>query len=117
MDYVPEPFVGLVQVKLQSDCRYGPHDPLHWPQLYSPEFEFLCAMRRGPVQGHLETDPLWHTLQEGVDFVLIDGTIFNCLGLLKPAWVEPLTFLVEDLSEQVDVFQKSHGPTATLHRL
>ncbi|TFK78459.1 hypothetical protein K466DRAFT_570823, partial [Polyporus arcularius HHB13444] len=78
MDYIPEPFVGLVQVKLRSDCRYGPHDPLHWPQLYSPEFEFLCALRRRRTQGQLETDPLWRTPQEAVDFELIEGTIFKC---------------------------------------
>ena len=56
MEWVPEPFVGLVQVHLRKDFRYGVEDPFQWPQVYSEGFEFLSAVLRRDGHRHQQAE-------------------------------------------------------------
>ncbi|KAI0693308.1 hypothetical protein C8T65DRAFT_585856 [Cerioporus squamosus] len=69
MSYVPSPHVGIVEVSMRSDYRYGIPDPIQWPQ--------------------------------DSDFVALEGSMFTCLGLLKPDAISALSTLVDDLSQSV----------------
>ncbi|KAI0739754.1 hypothetical protein C8Q80DRAFT_1222075 [Daedaleopsis nitida] len=52
MDFVPVPYVGIIEVYLRSDYRYGPVDPIQWPQVYCEAYQYLSAVSR-PVLKHL----------------------------------------------------------------
>ncbi|RDX46423.1 hypothetical protein OH76DRAFT_838691 [Lentinus brumalis] len=74
-DFVPEPPVGLVQVYLCEDFRYGIYDPIQWPQVFSDDFEYVCAIRRrNPVVERLYPR-IWDTPVATTRTVkAIDGT-------------------------------------------
>ncbi|KAI0642501.1 hypothetical protein C8Q79DRAFT_1002921 [Trametes meyenii] len=96
MDYVPRPPLGVKEVFLHDDCRYGEVDPIQWPQLHSPGYEYLCAVSRPIHHGH-RLAPVWWTPDQDEDFELLPGSIVKCLGLLKPSCLEPLSVLVDTL--------------------
>ncbi|KAI0648135.1 hypothetical protein C8Q79DRAFT_555655 [Trametes meyenii] len=102
MEYVPAPSLGLKEVVLRDDYRYGEVDPIQWPQLYSEGYEFLCAIPR-PLPGTHRLGPLWWTPNQAEDFELLSGSIVKCLGLLKQHCLDPLSNLVDQLSERVRI--------------
>ena len=98
-DFIPEPFVGRVVVAMRADYRYGPPDPIQWPQVLSENFEYLCAiLRRVPP-----TDPRAPIWSDPLDseFKLIKGCEFKSLGLFGKSWLEPLSALVAQLSRRI----------------
>ncbi|KAI0686518.1 hypothetical protein C8Q76DRAFT_772315 [Earliella scabrosa] len=105
-DFVPEPFVGLVHVHLRKDYRYGVHDPTQWPQIFTPGFEYLCAIRRRVPDGSPHS-PVWSTPSDPSDFMVVEGSAFTSLGLLSERWYAPLKNLVDELTEKVNKHQAS----------
>ncbi len=99
MEYIPSPQVGIVQVSLRSDYRYGVVDPIHWPQIFTTEFDYLCAVMR-PTPSDSPYAPLWWT-PEASEFEILQGSLFTCLGLLKPEALRPLGKLVDELSATI----------------
>lgn len=81
MDFVPSPPVGRIKVILRSDCRYGLVDPIQHPQVYSEGWEYLCMISR-PDARREQNDALSFTPSR-YDFVLHEGCIIKCLGLLR----------------------------------
>ena len=70
-DFIPEPLVGRVVVIMRDDYRYGPPDPIQWPQVMSANFEYLCAiLRRVPDSD--PRAPIWQDPREE-DFKVIEG--------------------------------------------
>ncbi|KAI0740262.1 hypothetical protein C8Q76DRAFT_607744, partial [Earliella scabrosa] len=112
MGYIPTPLVGIVEVVLQSDCRYGTADPIHYPQVFAQELGFLCAIRR-PVQKDHAYSPIWSSPCEE-DFVSIQGATISCLGLLAPSTLRPLSILVEQMSQNVRTFFVAHPDDSSL---
>ncbi|KAI0325210.1 hypothetical protein GY45DRAFT_1261265, partial [Cubamyces sp. BRFM 1775] len=72
MEFVPAPYIGIVEVVLREDYRYGTINPIQWPQL--PEED--------------EFEPL-------------EGATIKTLGLLKRESIAPLLHLVENMSAHV----------------
>ena len=101
--FVPRPPVGIVEISLRSDYRYGVEDPIQWPQLYTPEYDYLCAIMRPPPAGDRRFAPVWWTPTES-QFFLVEGSMFKCLGLLDPHTIRPLAELVHELSRLVDAY-------------
>lgn len=60
MPYIPSPPWGIIDLSLREDGSFGPHDPMHWPQIYSlgKDTRFLCMMPREPRPGRGE-DIMW----------------------------------------------------------
>lgn len=99
MDFIPEPFVGRVKVSMRRDHRYGPVDPIQWPQMCSRTFEYLCAVRRRvPASDRLAS--IWWDPQE-VDFRIQEGAMFKTLGFFRPSAIRPLEHLVHELSSAI----------------
>ncbi|RDX41580.1 hypothetical protein OH76DRAFT_1364402, partial [Lentinus brumalis] len=113
IDYVPSPQVGIVQVSLRSDYRYGVVDPIQWPQIFTKEFDYLCAVMR-PTTPDSRYAPLWWTPAQS-DFVLLEGSLFTCLGLLKPDALRPLSDLVGELSSSIQAVSDRTATLAWLH--
>ncbi len=103
-DFVPEPNIGLVQVYVCKDYICGIHDPFQWPQVFSEGYEYLCAVPRR----HNLKQPLyacmWDTPYEDRDFRLLEGVVFNCLGLVSPMWFSLINTLVDQITHEVDAF-------------
>ncbi|RDX40899.1 hypothetical protein OH76DRAFT_1489920 [Lentinus brumalis] len=104
-DFVPEPPVGLVRVHLCEDFRYGIYDPIQWPQVFSYDFEYLCAIRRRNAVERLYPR-IWDSPSEGVDFDVLQGAIFKNLGRLSNAWFAPINKLVDELAREAQDFSQ-----------
>ncbi|KAI0360934.1 hypothetical protein OH77DRAFT_738244 [Trametes cingulata] len=98
--FVPMPPTGILEVVLRADYRYGLVDPIQWPQVYSPGYEYLCAIQR-PLPATHRLSPLWWTPSEDADFERVQGCTIKCLGLLRRESVRALGELVEEMSRLV----------------
>lgn len=99
MDFVPSPPVGRIKVVLRSDCRYGLVDPIQHPQVYSEGWEYLCMISR-PDARREQNDALSFTPSR-YDFVLHEGSIIKCLGLLREDVLRPLSAVVKDVHRAI----------------
>ena len=99
--YVPEPFVGLVQVRMRADYRYGENDPFQWPQPLDTDSLFLSVIRRPYPKTHRYAS-IWWTPDKGDDFEVIQGSAFTCLGLLRASVTASLEQLVDEMNGIVD---------------
>lgn len=96
MSFVPQPPVGSVDVVLRVDYRYGLVDPIQWPQLFSVQYDYLCAvLRRVPPNDQYA--PMWWSPDEATDFEIVQGSMFKTLGTLKEVALGPLMGLVTRL--------------------
>lgn len=100
MEFIPTPPIGILEVVLREDYRYGMVDPIQWPQLYSAGYEYLCALQRRREAPH-RLARLWWTPDEGEDFQLLQGCTIKTLGLLRPECVRELSGMVDDLVAEV----------------
>ncbi|KAI0348998.1 hypothetical protein OH77DRAFT_1415706, partial [Trametes cingulata] len=107
MTFVPMPPAGVLEVILRADYRYGLVDPIQWPQVYSPGYEYLCAIQH-PLPATHRLSPLWWTPSEDTDFERIQGCAIKCLGLLRPETIRPLGELVEEMSALVAAAVAAH---------
>ncbi len=112
MDFVPEPPVGIIELSLRTDGRYGMQDPIQWPQVIPSEYEFLSTILRKRDQDHRHA-PLWWTPQPQ-DFEPAKGSAFTSLGLIKTSRMQPLASLVEKIIPDIYTFITGQGPSPTL---
>ena len=92
--FVTEPLVGRVVVALRADYRYGPTDPIQWPQITAAKWEYLSVIRRGMPSN----DPravMWADPPER-DFEVIQGCQFTSLGLFKKSSIHSLLAQARD---------------------
>lgn len=99
MDFIPSPPMGLVDVFLRTDCRYGIVDPVQWPQTFVDDYEYLAAILRTET-ADTTLSPIWWSPQKD-DFELIQGSVIKCLGLLRRTAIQPLSDLVDTLSNTI----------------
>lgn len=107
MTFIPEPFVGFVQLFFRMDARYGPQDPIQWPQIFTTGFEYLCCIRRRLVDEFLY-QAAWSTPDELIDFQTIEGSAFTTLGLLRPLYIRKMTDLVDPILRESEEYIKTH---------
>ena len=105
--FVPEALVGRVVVALRADYRYGPPDPIQWPQILSPGWDYLCAVRRR-VDSSDRRAVMW-TDPPADQFEVIGGCEFTSLGLFKKSSIAPLLTLARELDRTID---RREGSTA-----
>lgn len=108
MDFIPEPFVGLVQVHLRSNYAYGPVDPFLWPQIFSPGFEYLAVLRHPYPETHRYA-PIWWSPKTSVDFHIVHGSAFTHLGSMRSPSFDLLDALVSEMSSHVADHQADVG--------
>ena len=78
---------------MRRDYRYGENDPFQWPQVFTREYDFLCAVRRPtPRYGSI-----WWAPDLLEDFHTVQGSAFTCLGRLEPSSFKPLDELVTQM--------------------
>ncbi|GJF00826.1 hypothetical protein PsYK624_171280 [Phanerochaete sordida] len=65
--WIPRPVIGVVDILLRSDGRFGVEDPLHWPQLYCSNLRYLPFIPNCPADRNPFT-VMWHCPLED-DFV------------------------------------------------
>ena len=100
-DYIPQPFVGLVRVYMRNDYRYGENDPFQWPQVFTPELDFLSVIRH-PYKSPHRYEPIWWTPSCTTDFEPVEGGVFKSLGLLARASLVRLSDLVDEMTRLVN---------------
>ncbi|KAI0686910.1 hypothetical protein C8T65DRAFT_712258 [Cerioporus squamosus] len=100
-DFVPAPHLGLVQVYLCKDYRYGVYDPIQWPQVFSEDFQYLCAIRRRNPTDEQTFRKICDSPSNAGDFEALPGVIFKTLGLLSKTWFAPIDQLVHKLAREV----------------
>ncbi len=98
---------------MRSDYRYGVVDPLQWPQIFTDDFDYLCAVMRPTPPGSKHAS-LWWTPEQS-DFEIIEGSLFTCLGLLKPDALRPLNALVDELSATITSMSAPPSSLTLLH--
>ena len=86
--FVPEALVGRVVVALCADYRYGPPDPIQWPQILSPGWDYLCTVCQCVDSSDCCT-VMW-TNPTADQFEVISGCKFTSLGLFKKSSIVPL---------------------------
>ncbi|KAI0350259.1 hypothetical protein OH77DRAFT_1413343 [Trametes cingulata] len=129
MDFIPRPPLGIVQLALRSDMKYGLLDPIQWPQVYAPGYEFLCAVRRPPPLTPSTRNPtpaepsdmpypsvIWWTPQQDLHFRVIEGSVFKSLGLLSATALLPLEFAVSRLVGDIQKYVREAGKDLRLLR-
>lgn len=116
-DYVPEAFVGLVEIVLRKDYRYGPHDPILWPQIFTEGFEYLSAVRRR-VGTDETSDCLSRLPDPENDFRLIEGSAFKTLGTISRQWMSALDAVVDIIGDdEMEHCRNFPANRAVLHSL
>ncbi|KAF5347871.1 hypothetical protein D9757_014942 [Collybiopsis confluens] len=64
--YLPNPPSGSTRdLYRRQDARYGPDDPIQWPQPFNPSYPFFSAISKRPPGGTWEGDLLWMNLAAG----------------------------------------------------
>lgn len=96
MPFIPLAPSGVVEVVLRGDYRYGLVDPIQWPQVYTEEYDYLCAIRCGAGAGD-EYSALWWSPSESQHFQVVEGAMFKSLGRLTSISTLPLLQLASDL--------------------
>ena len=99
MLYIPLPYIGTVEVHLRADYRYGVNDPFQWPQNFTEQYDFLCAVPR-PEAAPIDYAPLWWTPTQN-DFKLIEGSVFTCIGSLRREAARPLFDLSAAMESEI----------------
>ncbi|TBU28874.1 hypothetical protein BD311DRAFT_662634 [Dichomitus squalens] len=100
--FIPEIVQGIVDVVLRSDCRYGPVDPIQWPQIFTRRFGYLSAVPKSVGDNH-PWAPIFRSPSKQ-DFVPLSGTPVVGFGFLSASFVAPLRVLVKEMSRRVDEF-------------
>lgn len=61
MNFIPEPPLGRVVVRVKTDGKFGKEDPLNWPQLFAddPHLVFLSCIPRKSCP--TRQSPTWTT--------------------------------------------------------
>lgn len=99
MDFIPQPPIGIMNVILREDCRYGLVNPIQYPQVYSKGWEYLCMIpRSNPQRKHNDT---FNFTPSCDDFEILEGSIIKCLGLLRESVVKPLSDVVDELHRDI----------------
>ncbi|TFK62829.1 hypothetical protein BDN72DRAFT_902912 [Pluteus cervinus] len=90
-----EPMVGNRRVFLRRNLRYGPDDPLEWPQVYIPYYGHYATIR-SPV--HDPGDPLYYMswLPEKED-LHYENSLIDGIGRLKSMYLNTLKTSCQDL--------------------
>ncbi|KAI1784560.1 hypothetical protein LXA43DRAFT_1101236 [Ganoderma leucocontextum] len=107
-DFVPEVVQGIVDVILRADGKYGPTDPIQWPQIFAPHYAYLAT-----VPKRVDIDHHWAPIWRGPapdDFAPLSGTPVSGFGLLCPSFLAPLRLLVSEMSQLVDEFVREVSP-------
>lgn len=93
-DFIPMPPWGVLRLSVREDGSFGPHDPMHWPQVYSPgkDTRFLCMMPRAPLPERSDgimwrrfTEDDFDTQQAGIDMTFGRLRMSHRFELLKVA--------------------------------
>ena len=101
-NFIPEIVQGIVDVVLRSDGKYGPVDPIQWPQIFTRRFGYLSAVPKDVNADH-PWAPMFRAPSKH-DFVPLSGTPVSGFGLLSPSFIAPLRSLVKDMSQRVSDF-------------
>ncbi|EJF55526.1 hypothetical protein DICSQDRAFT_175800 [Dichomitus squalens LYAD-421 SS1] len=106
-DFVPKIVRGIVDVVLRSNGKYGPVDPIHWPQIFTPRFGYLSAVLK-PIAPPHHLAPMF-TPPSQTDFVPLTGTPVAGFGHITPSFIAPLRTLVGEMSQRIVDFVRKCG--------
>lgn len=81
MVFIPAPSISQIEVILCEDFHYRVANPTLWPQKFTPGFEYFASILHPNSTMLPHYAPLWSSLRES-DFILIEGSVIKCLGLL-----------------------------------
>jgi len=74
VDYIPEPHVSSSLI-MRSDCHYGYHDFLLYPQEYHDAFCHLGAIRKRPMDGEDKDRLMWEKFDKERFHMSKDGCV------------------------------------------
>ncbi|KAF9037972.1 hypothetical protein BJ165DRAFT_1407915 [Panaeolus papilionaceus] len=99
-DYVPVPPVGVRQLRLRSNLRYGLEDHTQWPQFHVMDYPHLFAILSKPHDINNVLSILWWTPTQS-DFESDATSAFSGMGHLPRKRVEQFQSLKAMLEDSV----------------
>ncbi|TCD62263.1 hypothetical protein EIP91_007121 [Steccherinum ochraceum] len=97
---VPEPIIGLIEVRRRSDGKFGDHDPLVHPQLFCPHMPWLAAI---PLRPDDELDPISIMWREVAERDFVTTIQASGLGMLLASFrallKKPMLALLDRINE------------------
>lgn len=100
--------IGIVDVRVRADGRYGIKDPIQWPQVYCNRFAHFTTFSQPKDDPNDPNSILWWTPTEA-DFVWVEGSVIWDLGHLCEEKWERLRLMVASCTERVDIFFAAFG--------
>ncbi|KAF8078229.1 hypothetical protein FPV67DRAFT_1403925 [Lyophyllum atratum] len=104
VDYVLYPPIGVREVKLRKDFRYGDDDPMCGPQPYVASGCHLAAIPCRPLKAHLPLNIMWW-LPSKHDFIIDSSNILRGLGQLDPVKLNELRYFVDKMQDRVSRYK------------
>lgn len=87
-DFVPDIVQGVVDLILLVDGKYGPMDPIQWPQIFILQYPYLATIPKCIEIDH-HWAPVWQSPMLK-DFTTLCGTPISSFGFLSTSFLAPL---------------------------
>ncbi|KIK55123.1 hypothetical protein GYMLUDRAFT_248923 [Collybiopsis luxurians FD-317 M1] len=84
----------------RSDARYGPDDPILWPQPFNRRYPYFAAVSKRPSSSSGKRNIMWIDLEED-DLLYSDLGIQHKEGIVKPRIIDDLHGCTSDLQATV----------------
>ena len=92
---------------LRSDFRFGPHDPMLWPQPHLPEYSHLGAIPSRPMDPQDPLSIMWWNPTPG-DFISFSGDGMDGIGLLRRARFSQLEMMKRELDTRIATYHNNN---------
>ncbi|KAH8077239.1 hypothetical protein BXZ70DRAFT_1012980 [Cristinia sonorae] len=108
-NFVPEPIIGRIQVRMRSDGKFGLEDPVVQPQQFSTVFPFMSVIPTRPPNVEDPTRIMWSSLRKD-DF---ECRVPGCgLGIAVPAVRDRLRDVMSALLSSISESRRQHDHVA-----
>ncbi|KAF8060157.1 hypothetical protein FPV67DRAFT_1674119 [Lyophyllum atratum] len=104
VDHIFYPPIGVREVKVRKDFRYGDDDPICGPQPYVASVCHLAAIPRRPLKAHLPLNIMWW-LPSKHDFVIDYSNVLRGLGQLDGVKLNELRYFVDKMQDRVSRYK------------
>ncbi|KAJ3848895.1 hypothetical protein EV368DRAFT_86086 [Lentinula lateritia] len=116
--YIPEPPLGSTRdLYRRRDARYGPDDPISWPQPFNPRYPFFAAVTKKPTGVvPFEDFVMWMNLQEQ-DMGFTEQGRERKEGVVTKRVLEPIENKITLLRQRTRVFLTEASISSSEHFL
>ncbi len=116
--FIPLPLYGEVVVSMKCDGNFGIPDPIHWPQIFSPNtrYAWLSAIQRMQEPASSTAHTMWQALHPD-EFRILCNSIVRTIGTVSLTRREAPREFVGPLYNRVAAFERRCGVNQELRHL